>query len=61
MGPVLLAVGEALHTALEQQFEPCPTVQEVVSYRQLYPSFHADDKTCNIKELLHTSHSHLST
>ena len=46
MVPVLLAVDEALHRALEQQFEPWLTVQEVEISRQWYPSFHADDKTC---------------
>jgi len=49
MAPVLLAVDEALHRALEQQFEPWLTVQEVEISRQWYPSFHADDKTCNEK------------
>ena len=49
MAPVLLAVDEALHRALEQQFEPWLTVQEVEILRQWYPSFHADDKTCNEK------------
>ena len=49
MAPVLLVVDEALHRALEQQFEPWLTVQEVETLRQWYPSFHADDKTCNEK------------
>lgn len=49
MAPVLLAVDEALHRALEQQFEPWLTVQEVEILRQWYPSFHADDKTCSEK------------
>ena len=49
MVPVLLAVDEALHRALEQQFEPWLTVQEVEISRQWYPFFHAYDKTCNEK------------
>ena len=47
MVPVLLAVDEALHRALEQQFEPWLTVLEVEISRQWYLFFHADDKTCN--------------